>query len=85
MGVNLSEGRLLVEQFLGMEGVSYHMADIQQSLGIRCSLRFPACQINQLQRYIQVLLADCDVPYALHDSYTSRVRLTEYKAAGFRR
>ena len=29
-----NEGRLLEKQFLEMEGVSYHMADIQQGLGI---------------------------------------------------
>ena len=40
MGVDISdEGRLLEEQFLEMEGVSYHMADIQQGLGIGCPLR----------------------------------------------
>ena len=77
MGVDLShEGRLLEEQFLEKEGVSYRMADIQQGLGIGCSLRF-----NSMSEYpvavLPLLPADCEVSCALHDSYTSQVILTK--------
>jgi hypothetical protein len=74
----------LEEQFLG-EGVSYHMADIQQGLGIGCSLRLASLSEYPAALLPTELLADCEVRYAMRDSYTSSVGLTKYKSSGFRR